>query len=67
MVELKSVQKAMWTNLQNKSVTLQADNKDILVQFTKKGTEHVARDAMLTLSGKYMSRKSMINIDEILQ
>lgn len=65
--ELKSVQAAMWANLQSKALTMKADDKEIVVNFTKKGTDHVARDAMLILSGKYMSRKSMINIDTILQ
>lgn len=65
--ELKSVQAAMWGNLESKSVVLKADGKEIRVGFTKSGTDHAARDAMLTLSGKYMSRKSMINIDIILQ
>lgn len=67
LAELKSVQTAMWANLQSKSVTMTADGREITVSFTKKGTDHVARDAMLTLSGKYMSRKSMINIDAILR
>lgn len=65
--ELKSVQAAMWGNLESKSVVLKADGKEIRIGFTKSGTYHAARDAMLTLSGKYMSRKSMINIDTILQ
>lgn len=65
--ELKSVQAAMWGNLESKSVVLKADGKEIRVGFTKSGIDHTARDAMLTLSGKYMSRKSMINIDAILQ
>ena len=65
--ELKSVQAAMWGNLKSKSVVLKADGKEIRVGFTKSGTDHAARDAMLTLSGKYMSRKSMINIDTILR
>lgn len=65
--ELKSVQAAMWGNLESKSVVLKADGKEIRVGFTKSGTDHAARDAMLTLSGKYISRKSMINIDTILQ
>ena len=50
-----------------KSVTLSVEGEDINVVFTKDGTEHAARDAMMTLSGKYMSRKSMVNIDTILQ
>lgn len=65
--ELKSVQAAMWGNLESKSVVLKADGKEIRVGFTKSGTDHAARDTMLTLSGKYMSRKSMINIDTILR
>ena len=65
--ELKSVQAAMWGNLESKSVVLKPDGKEIRVGFTKSGIDHAARDAMLTLSGKYMSRKSMINIDTILQ
>lgn len=65
--ELKRVQSEMWSNLQSKSVTMHADGEDIEVAFTKRGTYHAARDAMLTLSGKYMSRKSMINIDTILK
>ena len=65
--ELEKVQSKMWKTLQNKSVTLRAGDEDINVIFTKDGTEHAARDAMLVLSGKYMSRKSMINIDTILK
>lgn len=64
--EYKSVANAMHRNLANKSVLLEADNKFIDVGFTRKGLEHVARDAMLTLSGKYMSRSSMVHIDRIL-
>ncbi len=56
----------MYRNLADKSVTLSADGQSINVQFTRKGVEHVARDAMLTLSGKYMSRSSMVHIDKIL-
>lgn len=63
----KNVAKDMWKNLSNKSVTLKADGATIHVQFTRKGVEHVARDAMLILSGKYMSRKSMVHIDKILE
>ena len=62
----KDVAKEMWGNLSGKSVVLDADGKAINVQFTRKGVEHVARDAMLTLSGKYMSRSSMKHIDKIL-
>lgn len=36
--ELKSVQAAMWGNLESKSVVLKADGKEIRVGFTKSGT-----------------------------
>lgn len=66
LAESKSIAKSMYRNLADKSVTLSADGQSINVQFTRKGVEHVARDAMLTLSGKYMSRSSMVHIDKIL-
>lgn len=62
----KDVAKEMRGNLSGKSVTLDADGNTINVQFTKSGIDHVARDAMVTLSGKYMSRNSMVHIDRIL-
>lgn len=62
----KKVSTAMYGNLARKSVVLDADGKKINVQFTKSGIEHIARDAMMTLSGKYMSKQSMIHIDGIL-
>lgn len=65
--ELKSVQATMVAAIGNKKIKLNAGGEEIEVVFTKAGLEHVARDAMLNLSGKYMSRKSMINIDEILR
>lgn len=63
----KDIAKEMWRNLFDKSVTLEADGQPVTVQFTRKGVEHVARDAMIVLSGKYMSRKSMRHIDKILK
>lgn len=62
----KEVAKEMWRNLSGKSVTLNAGGRNIDVQFTRKGVAHVARDAMMVLSGKYMSRSSMKHIDRIL-
>jgi hypothetical protein len=56
----------MYSNLKDKQVTLNTDKDEITVHFTKKATDHVARDAMMILSGKYMSKKTMINIDKIL-
>ena len=66
LAESKSIANSMYRNLADKSVTLSADGQSINVQFTRKGVEHVARDAMLTLSGKYMSRSSMVHVDKIL-
>lgn len=66
LAESKAIAKSMYRNLADKSVTLSADGQSINVQFTRKGVEHVARDAMLTLSGKYMSRSSMVHVDKIL-
>lgn len=62
----KRVADIMWENLKDKSVRQTADGKDITIEFDHKGVNHVARDAMIILSGKYMSRESMINIDYIL-
>lgn len=62
----KDVAKEMWSKLSGKSVTLEADGNTINVKFTKSGIDHVARDAMIVLSGKYMSRSSMAHIDRIL-
>lgn len=62
----KELSRQMYDRLKDVSVPLDASGVNINVQFTRKGIEHVARDAMLTLSGKYMSRKSMLNIDQIL-
>jgi hypothetical protein len=56
----------VYKNVQDKSVNLNAGGKDITVQFTQGGIAHFTRDAMLTLSGKYMSHRSMINVDQLL-
>lgn len=62
----KDIAKEMWRNLSGKSVVLNAGGSKINVQFTKSGIDHVARDAMIVLSGKYMSRNSMVHINKIL-
>lgn len=62
----KIVAKEMYEYLHDKSVALDADGTKINVKFVKSGIDHVARDAMITLSGKYMSRQSMVHIDTIL-
>lgn len=60
------VGKEMWENLRDKEVYQTVDGKQIKIQFDHNGVKHVARDALLTLSGKYMSYDSMVNIDRIL-
>ncbi|MCM1093780.1 MAG: hypothetical protein NC421_07490 [Lachnospiraceae bacterium] len=62
----KEVIKEMKANLKDKSVDLMADGERLHVTFPGSGIEHVANDAMLTLSGKYFSRSSMVHIDKIL-
>lgn len=64
--QYKEVAKEMWEKLQGKTVELEVDGETISVGFNKKGVEHVARDAMMTLSGKYFSQRSMMSIDKIL-
>ena len=62
----KKIATSMYRRLKEKVVTLDAGGAQINVQFTKSGIDHVARDSMIMLSGKYMSRRSMVHIDEIL-
>ncbi len=63
---VKKVSKNVYNNVKDTSVSLNAGGKAIKVQFTKDGVDHFTRDAMLTLSGKYMSHRSMINVDQLL-
>lgn len=62
----KEIIKEMKKNLGGKSIDLDADGQTLHVEFLGKGLAHVANDAMLTLSGKYFSRNSMVHIDKIL-
>lgn len=57
----------LFKRLKNKTVAQVIDNNiPITIIFTRKGLEHFCRDAMMTLSGKYFSEKSMMRIDDIL-
>lgn len=56
----------MWENLQGKTVLKEAEGKQIPIQFDREGVRHVARDALIVLSGKYMSKESMVHIDHII-
>ncbi len=62
----KEVVRDMKANLLGKHVMLDADGEQIKVEFISDGIKHVANDAMLTLSGKYFSRDSMVHMDRIL-
>lgn len=63
----KEVAKEMWNELKDKKVNQVADGKQIVIEFDHRGVDHVARDAMIILSGKYMSKGSMVHIDRILE
>lgn len=63
---VKTYANGMNEKLKDKSVNLSTDEGDIKVQFTKNGLEHVSRDAMINLSGKYFSKNSLYRINEIL-
>lgn len=63
----KDTAKEMYQNLKDKTIRKNAGDKDIEVRFTQKGVEHLSRDGIMVLSGKYMSRESMINIDKIFE
>ena len=65
--EKKRIAKALSDKL--KDVTTKQvidDGVEIEIHYTNTGVEHFCNDAMLTLSGKYFSEKSMMRIDEIL-
>ena len=64
---VKTYSNGMYDRLKGKTVTLSTkDEGNIKVEFTKNGLEHVSRDAMMILSGKYFSKDSLYRIDEIL-
>lgn len=59
--------KEVYQNLKDKIVKQVIDNGvEIEIIFTSSGIDHFFNSAMLTLSGKYFSEKSMRNIDKIL-
>lgn len=65
--EKKIIVKAMLCKLRDTPTEQVIDNNQrIVIRYTKRGIDHVAKDAMLMLSGKYFSRKSMLKINEIL-
>lgn len=48
----KEVAKEVWNELKDKSVAQVVDGENINIEFDHRGVDHVARDAMLILSGK---------------
>ena len=66
--EKKRIFKELYQKLQNTATPQVIDNNErIEIYYTSKGLDHFCNDAMLTLSGKYFSRASMMKIDEILK
>lgn len=61
----KTYSEGMRKRLINKTVKKEIDNGTINVGFNRKGCEHLSRDAMFKLSGKYFSKDSLYKIDEI--
>lgn len=65
--EKKKIAKELYAKLKNEKTTQVIDNAQVIqISYTSHGLDHFANDAMLSLSGKYFSRKSMLKINEIL-
>ena len=65
--EKKKISKELYQKLKDKVTKQTIDNeKQITIKYTSRGLDHFANDAMLTLSGKYFSKNSMMRINEIL-
>ena len=66
--EKKKIAKALFAKLKDKE-TIQVidDGQQITIMFTSRGLDHFANDAMISLSGKYFSKKSMMRVNEILE
>lgn len=67
ITEKNRIANELYQKVKNETVSQFIENKTrIDIHFTKKGIEHLCNDAMLTLSGKYFSGKTMMNMKEIL-
>lgn len=65
--ERDRIAKAMYAKLQNVSTPQVIDGGEkIDIRYTKSGIDEFANQAMVTLSGKYFSEKSMLSVNEIL-
>lgn len=66
--EKNKIAKELYAKLKNKKTTQVIDNGQVIrISYTSKGCDHFANDAMISLSGKYFSRKSMMRVNEILE
>lgn len=61
----KTYSEGMRKRLLDKTVEKEIDTGTIKVGFNRESCEHLSRDAMLKLSGKYFSKDSLYRIDEI--
>lgn len=66
--EKNKVAKELYAKLKNEKTTQVIDNGQVIqIGYTSKGLDHFANDAMISLSGKYFSRNSMMSVNEILE
>lgn len=64
----KNLTKRMYSKFKDTTTPQVIDNGEkIEIGYTSKGLDHFCNTAMLTLSGKYFSEKSMMRIDKILE
>ena len=65
--EKNKIAKELYAKLKNEKTTQVIDNGQVIqIGYTSHGIDHFANDAMISLSGKYFSRKSMMRVNEIL-
>lgn len=66
--EKSAISKALYIKLKDVVTPQVVDaGREIEIAYTSKGLDHFTNDAMLTLSGKYFSRNTMMRINEILE
>lgn len=66
--EKSKIAKALYSKLKDeKTMQVIDDGKEITIRYTSHGLDHLANDAMLSLSGKYFSKESIMKVNEILE
>ena len=66
--EKNKIAKELYAKFKNEKTSQVIDNGEVIqIGYTSKGLDHFANDAMISLSGKYFSRKSMMRVNEILE